>query len=72
MRNERGHGELSILALLAAITWILALTGCMQLTGAKHIDLWGAKFDANNGIEVSAGVQQYDRVDNRKGIGERN
>jgi hypothetical protein len=31
--NQKGHGELSILALLAAITWILALTGCGSSAG---------------------------------------
>lgn len=43
-------------------------TGCMQLTGAKNIDLWGAKFEANTGFEVSAGVQQFDHVLDRKGM----
>ncbi len=44
------------------------LSGCMQLTGAKNIDLWGAKFEANTGFEVSAGVQQFDHVLDRKGM----
>ena len=52
--------------LLAAI--VVGSTGCMQLTGAKNIDLWGAKFEANTGFEVSAGVQQYDHVLDRKGM----
>jgi hypothetical protein len=47
---------------------LLTLTGCMQLTGAKNIDLWGAKFEANTGFEVSAGVQQFDHVLDRKGM----
>lgn len=53
-------------ALLLALG--ISLSACMQLTGAKHIDLWGAKFDANTGFEVSAGVQQYDHVLDRKGM----
>jgi hypothetical protein len=52
--------------LLGAI--VISSTGCMQLTGAKRIDLWGAKFEANTGFEVSAGVQQYDHVLDRKGM----
>lgn len=44
----------------------MCAAGCMQLTGAKTIDLWGAKFEANTGFDVSAGIQQYDAADNRK------
>lgn len=81
MRNEKGNAELGILATVAAgvaaIAWkaglllglSVASSGCMQLTGAKKIDAWGLVMEANNGIELTAGVQQYDRVNNVKGIG---
>lgn len=46
----------------------LLASGCMQLTGAKKIDLWGAKFEANSGFDVSAGVMQYDHALDRKGM----
>lgn len=80
MKEQRGHAELGIIAgaaALATIFWKLgiavgltaATTGCMQAIGVKSMDLWGAKFEANNGFDISAGVQQYDRVDNNKGIG---
>lgn len=49
------------------LTVLLFNQGCMQLTGAKKIDLWGAKFDANSGFDVSAGVMQYDHALDRKG-----
>ena len=51
-----------------AIFYMVFCTGCMQLTGASDIDLWGAKFTANSGFDVSAGVMQYDHALNRKGI----
>jgi hypothetical protein len=47
---------------------LLNLTGCMQLTGLQEFDAWGFKGKANTGFEVSAGVQQYDHVLDRKGI----
>lgn len=44
----------------------LLLSGCMQVVGAKRIDAWGLKIEANSGFEVSGGVMQYDSADNRK------
>jgi hypothetical protein len=44
------------------------LMGCMQITGLQEFDAWGFKGKANTGFEVSAGVQQYDHVLDRKGI----
>ena len=58
--------KLILLAILTALG--ISLSACMQLTGAKNIDLWGAKFEANTGFEVSAGVQQFDHVLDRKGM----
>ena len=82
MNNQKGNGEIAIILGLAgamAIAWraglllgMMSVTGCMQMTGAKKIDLWGAVFEANNGIELTAGIQQYDRVNNNKGIGATN
>lgn len=71
MKTERKELEIFgvIFQLIICIVMLQYLTGCMQLTGAKKIDLWGAKFEANNGIEVSAGVQQYDYVADTRGIG---
>ena len=61
-------GMFLLVAFLAMYT-----SGCMQLTGAKSIDLWGAKFVANSGFDVSAGVMQYDHALDRKGysVGEK-
>lgn len=50
-------------AILAAATaaWVVFyMTGCMQIVGAKRINLWGAEFENNSGFEVKAGVMQYD------------
>jgi hypothetical protein len=47
---------------------VIFMTGCMQVVGAKSIDLWGAKFENNSGFEVKAGVMQYDHALERKGI----
>lgn len=44
----------------------LLSTGCMQLTGAKRVDMWGFIIDSNSGFELSAGAMQYDGADNRK------
>jgi len=52
--------------LLAALA--VSCSACMQLTGARNIDLWGAKFEANTGFEVSAGVQQYNQILDKKGM----
>lgn len=65
--NEvRGAGV--IVAVIAALLVAITQTGCMQFTGAKSIDLWGAKFEANSGFDVSAGVMQYDHALDRKGM----
>jgi hypothetical protein len=56
--------------LLQAVIMILAaylLSGCMQLTGAKKITLGTWEIEANSGFDVSAGVQQYDHVLDKKG-----
>lgn len=46
----------------------LFMSGCMQALGAKKVDAWGLKIEANSGFEVSGGVMQYDTADNRKGM----
>jgi hypothetical protein len=51
---------------------MIAMSGCMQITGAKKIDAWGLVIEANNGFDISAGVQQYDNVQNMKGINNTN
>lgn len=56
-----------ILAILA-VYMLATQTGCMQITGLQEFDAWGFKGKANTGFEVSAGVQQYDHVLDRKGI----
>lgn len=56
---------MKIILILLVIT---TCSACMQLTGARNIDLWGAKFEANTGFEVSAGVQQFDQVLDKKGM----
>lgn len=45
-------------------------SGCMQVVGAKKIDAWGLKIEANSGLEVSGGVMQFDRANNTKKMGE--
>jgi hypothetical protein len=57
-----------------AAIWLVLLqylTGCMQITGAKKITLGTWSIEANNGFEAKAGVQQYDRVDDYRGIGDK-
>ena len=41
----------------------------MQVIGAKKLDAWGLKIDANSGIEFSTGVTQYDAANNTKTMG---
>lgn len=56
------------------LMWLYILmqtTGCMQITGAKKITLGTWSIEANNGFEAKAGVQQYDRVDDYRGIGKK-
>lgn len=48
---------------------LATLTGCMQVIGAKKLDAWGLKIDANSGIEFSTGVTQYDAANNTKTMG---
>jgi len=43
------------------------LSGCMQLTGAKKITMGSWSIEANSGFDVSAGVQQYDHVLDKRG-----
>lgn len=62
---KKAH-ELRKLALGLGI--IVAATGCMQLTGLQEFDAWGFKGKSTTGFEVSAGVQQFDHVLDRKGI----
>ncbi len=54
------------LALLAAYI-LMTTTGCMQLTGAKRITLGTWSIESNSGFDVSAGVQQYDHVLDKRG-----
>lgn len=58
-----GYGALILAALLSS-----TLTGCGSVLGVKHADIWGAKFDFTTGMDVSAGIQQYDHVLDRKGM----
>lgn len=58
----------SLLKLITIFCMALYLTGCMQVIGAKKLDAWGLKIEANSGFEVSGGVMQYDTADNRKGM----
>jgi len=46
---------------------VILLTGCMQLTGAKKITMGSWSIEANSGFDVSAGVQQYDHVLDKRG-----
>ena len=48
---------------------LATLTGCMQVIGAKKLDAWGLKIDANSGLEVSGGIMQYDQANNVKQMG---
>lgn len=52
--------------LLTIIFVVVFGSGCMQALGAKKLDAWGLKIEANSGIELSGGVMQYDSADNRK------
>jgi hypothetical protein len=45
-----------------------SLSGCGQIFGVQHVDLWGAKMDFNSGFEVKAGAMQYDHALERRGI----
>jgi hypothetical protein len=54
---------------IVCIVILQYLTGCMQLTGAKKITMGTWSIDANNGFEAKAGIQQYDRVNDYRGIG---
>lgn len=47
---------------------IYALTGCMQLTGIQKIKYGDFEMVSNSGIGISADVQQYDHVLDRKGM----
>jgi len=59
---------IGVIAAIVAALVMSCLSGCLQLTGARTIDLWGAKFEANSGFEVSAGVQQYNQILDKKGM----
>lgn len=50
---------------------IALLSGCMQIMGAEHLDMWGLKMDASHGLDLNAGYNSISRVDNRRGVGER-
>jgi hypothetical protein len=58
-----------IFQLIICIVMFQYLMGCMQLTGAKKITMGTWSIDANNGFEAKAGIQQYDRVNDYRGIG---
>jgi len=56
--------------LLQVVMFSLAaylLSGCMQLTGAKKITMGTWSIESNSGFDVSAGVQQYDHVLDKRG-----
>lgn len=53
---------------IAILTILAALTGCMQVTGAKKIKLGTWEIESNSGFEVSAGAMQYDHALDRKGM----
>jgi len=65
---ENGMIEHAILA-AALVAVLIANTGCMQILGAQDIDAWGLRVKGTTGFEVKAGVQQYDQVQDNRGIG---
>lgn len=63
MRKGEYMKTVTLLCLLAT------LTGCMQVIGAKKLDAWGLKVEANSGVEFSTGVMQFDGAHNAKTMG---
>jgi hypothetical protein len=43
-------------------------TGCGAITGLRHVDLWGAKFDLAEGTDFHVGANSIDHVDDRRGV----
>lgn len=52
---------------LAFITF--ATEGCMHVAGAEKIDAWGFKIEASKGLDLTAGYNTIQHVDNRRGAG---
>ena len=57
------------LFVMAAIVVLLQFTvGCGPILGMREADLWGAKFTFSEGMDVHAGMNAIDRVDDRRGV----
>lgn len=54
---------------LIVVPLLLTLCSCMQVIGAKKLDAWGLKVEANSGVEFSTGVMQFDGAHNAKTMG---
>ena len=65
--------ELGLIAALGgAVLLAVTSSGCMQITGIKHMDAWGLKIDSTQGFDVNAEIMQYDGADNRKSMNKQN
>lgn len=56
-----------LLSVAIGLYALFSLSGCMQLTGAKKITMGTWSIESNSGFDVSAGVQQYDHVLDKRG-----
>lgn len=52
---------------VAMIVIMLVGSGCGAL-GVRNVDAWGFKMEFAEGIDVHAGVNAVDNVDNRRGV----
>ncbi len=62
-------GAIVLVAALLAV--LVNSTGCGAITGIKRLDAWGFVMDFSPGMDVHAGINGIDQVDDRRGIGGR-
>lgn len=56
--------------LVSSCVLVAVLSGCAA-TGTKSVDLWGLKWENFAGMDIHAGFNNIDRVDDRRGVDNR-
>lgn len=54
--------------IVALVLIALTCSSCGVITGVRKVDAWGLKMDFAEGLDVHAGANSIDRVDDRRGI----